>query len=55
MKIVSATPLFLLALAGASIAAPAKYSIDPNHTPRKLPAPHEVQTRTQGSHYRHRP
>ena len=40
MKIVSATPLFLLALAGASIAAPTKYSIDPNHTYPSFEADH---------------
>ncbi|MGH8189069.1 MAG: YceI family protein [Steroidobacteraceae bacterium] len=40
MKIVSTTPLVLLALAGAAIAAPTKYSIDPNHTYPSFEADH---------------
>jgi polyisoprenoid-binding protein YceI len=40
MKIVSATPLIVLALASASMAAPTKYNIDPNHTYPSFEADH---------------
>jgi polyisoprenoid-binding protein YceI len=40
MKIVSTTPLLVLAVAGAAIAAPSKYNIDPDHTYPSFEADH---------------